>query len=426
MLSASLRPGLEQLGYRVSAHHGSLAKEEREETETQIKTSAKIVAFATSTLEIGIDIGDIDLVVLDGPAPSISALLQRIGRGNRRTAQTRVMACAGSLAETVIHAAMIERARSADLGPMEDGPQYAVARQQVASYVFQAPRRARNEAAVVEFIEHCDSAIDGTALLDHLVREGELCRENESIRLAGLWTELSSSGGIHSSIEASPGYTVVDHDTGREIAEGVRYHAGKGMAIAGRLLQVRAWAEQKIEVRRVHDQQEAQGTWGYTTSKWMTGAGQGQAVRAYFELEPDVWPVLFHEGQSYAFHFGGTRRRSVIELLKDRAADSKVGVKVNEWYIRMDGQIVERPSWLSGVTPAVLKLLLPSRLAQLERSLARPAANKYLPTDLRLREVEGWLNLEGEVASITSCRWVPVPNQELSAALEALVDSLTS
>jgi len=93
IFSSKLRP----FGYEVRAHHGSLSKSERESTEYLAQTLQKIIICATSTLEIGIDIGDIDLIVLDGPPPDISALLQRIGRGNRRTNTTRVMICAGSL-----------------------------------------------------------------------------------------------------------------------------------------------------------------------------------------------------------------------------------------------------------------------------------------------------------------------------------------
>ncbi|MBI2373808.1 MAG: hypothetical protein HYV07_07405 [Deltaproteobacteria bacterium] len=48
------------------------------------------VAVATMTLEIGIDIGTVDYVLLTSPPPSVSSLLQRIGRGNRRGAESRV------------------------------------------------------------------------------------------------------------------------------------------------------------------------------------------------------------------------------------------------------------------------------------------------------------------------------------------------
>ena len=91
-----MAPRLEAHGYQVKGHHGSLSQTEREFAERSVKTARKIVLFATSTLEIGVDIGDIDLVVLDGPPPDVSAFLQRIGRGNRRTLRTRVMMCADS------------------------------------------------------------------------------------------------------------------------------------------------------------------------------------------------------------------------------------------------------------------------------------------------------------------------------------------
>ena len=49
-----------------------------------MKQSPVAVCVATSTLEIGIDIGDIDLVVLADPPWSLESLHQRVGRGSRR------------------------------------------------------------------------------------------------------------------------------------------------------------------------------------------------------------------------------------------------------------------------------------------------------------------------------------------------------
>ncbi|MCS7258735.1 MAG: DEAD/DEAH box helicase, partial [candidate division WOR-3 bacterium] len=70
--------------YPVLIHHSSLSKKERESIEQFMNTSPKAILCATSTLELGIDIGDIDCVVQYRPPPNISSLLQRIGRGNRR------------------------------------------------------------------------------------------------------------------------------------------------------------------------------------------------------------------------------------------------------------------------------------------------------------------------------------------------------
>ncbi|MGV8923730.1 MAG: DEAD/DEAH box helicase [Thermomonas sp.] len=64
----------------VAAHHGSLAKELRLDAEQRLKAGGLKVLVATASLELGIDIGDIDLVCQIGSPRSIAAFLQRVGR----------------------------------------------------------------------------------------------------------------------------------------------------------------------------------------------------------------------------------------------------------------------------------------------------------------------------------------------------------
>ena len=66
-------------------HHGNLSKETREETERALKQTERAAsAVATSTLELGIDIGMVASVAQIGPAPAVSSLRQRLGRSGRR------------------------------------------------------------------------------------------------------------------------------------------------------------------------------------------------------------------------------------------------------------------------------------------------------------------------------------------------------
>lgn len=71
----------ERLGKEhVGAHHGSLAKELRLDAEQRLKRGELKVLVATASLELGIDIGDVDLVCQLGSPHAISAFLQRVGR----------------------------------------------------------------------------------------------------------------------------------------------------------------------------------------------------------------------------------------------------------------------------------------------------------------------------------------------------------
>jgi ATP-dependent Lhr-like helicase len=66
----------------IAAHHGSLAKEQRFEAEQRLKAGTLKAMVATASLELGIDIGDVELVCQLGTPRAISTFLQRVGRAN--------------------------------------------------------------------------------------------------------------------------------------------------------------------------------------------------------------------------------------------------------------------------------------------------------------------------------------------------------
>src|SRR5919108_1100287 len=69
-----------QSDIKVDVHHGSLSKEMREETEHTLRSGIAGIVVCTSSLELGLDIGSVDLVIHYGSPRQVSKLMQRIGR----------------------------------------------------------------------------------------------------------------------------------------------------------------------------------------------------------------------------------------------------------------------------------------------------------------------------------------------------------
>ncbi|MCK5253447.1 MAG: DEAD/DEAH box helicase, partial [Thermoplasmata archaeon] len=92
----SLVMKLKELGIQhVAAHHGSMSKEKRLDVERSLKRGQLQAIVSSTSLELGIDIGSIDLVVQIGSPKSISKLMQRIGRSGHslyRVTKGRVVA----------------------------------------------------------------------------------------------------------------------------------------------------------------------------------------------------------------------------------------------------------------------------------------------------------------------------------------------
>ena len=86
----------EELGAQVAAHHGSLSRGRRQRVETRLRAGDLRALVATASLELGIDVGPVELVCQIGSPRSFATFLQRVGRSNH----TRTGTPAGRLYPT--------------------------------------------------------------------------------------------------------------------------------------------------------------------------------------------------------------------------------------------------------------------------------------------------------------------------------------
>lgn len=91
-----------KLAPAVFTHYSSLSPEVRHEIEKSFSILRTAICVATSTLELGIDIGDIDAVILWDVPGNVESFLQRIGRGNRRSTKTNVICLVPDTSLTVV------------------------------------------------------------------------------------------------------------------------------------------------------------------------------------------------------------------------------------------------------------------------------------------------------------------------------------
>jgi len=104
----------------IAAHHGSLAREQRLAAEQRLKAGELSALVATASLELGIDIGDVNLVCQLGSTRSIASFLQRVGRSNHTVAgfpKGRIFPL--SRDELVECAAIIDSVRRGELDQLE-------------------------------------------------------------------------------------------------------------------------------------------------------------------------------------------------------------------------------------------------------------------------------------------------------------------
>ncbi len=121
----------------VTSHHGSMARELRLQAEQRLKAGELKALVATASLELGIDIGEVDLVCQIGSTRSLAVLLQRVGRsGHRIDALAKGRLFPQTRDELIECAALFDMTRRGELDRIDiAGPALDVLAQQIVAEV---------------------------------------------------------------------------------------------------------------------------------------------------------------------------------------------------------------------------------------------------------------------------------------------------
>jgi ATP-dependent Lhr-like helicase len=191
-------------GVTTFVSHGSLSASQRRLTETAFAEARDCVIVATSTLELGIDVGDLDRVIQIDSPPSVASFLQRLGRSGRRAGTMRAALFLATTDDALERSAGMLLAWSR--GYVEPvtaptSPYHLVAQQLLALSLQEhgVGRHLWTEWLGTPFALGADAGSVTGAVTDHLLAEGYLADSGGGV--LGVGQEAEAAFGRRSFME---------------------------------------------------------------------------------------------------------------------------------------------------------------------------------------------------------------------------------
>jgi ATP-dependent Lhr-like helicase len=226
--AAAVRPD-SPFGSAVYVHYSNIDARQRHEVEERFADDEAAICFATSTLELGIDIGSIDVVILVGPPGDVRSFMQRIGRGNRRRRTLQVACFYRTPLEEVLFRLFIAQAEQGDFSTDSAAAfRPSVAVQQVFSILKQSPQQAIRLSLLYPLFEGMLTSSDLLMIVGYLedqeylihTRPGEWRAGSKLNRLVDEQSSAYAALSLYSNIRTEPRQVEVrDQHTGRRVAQ---------------------------------------------------------------------------------------------------------------------------------------------------------------------------------------------------------------
>ncbi len=295
-------------GLPIGIHHGSLAREARERVEAAMTRGELRAVVCTGSLDLGIDWGDVDLVIQVGAPKNVKRLVQRIGRANHRyNAPSKALLVPANRFEVVECVAALEAARAGELdgAPRSPGPrdvlcQHILATAAAGPFEADALHAEVTGAGPYAALTRAqfDACLDFAATGGYALRAYD--RYQRLLHREGKWQlrDPRSAAQIRMNLG-----TIVDTETlkvrlrnGRggtplgEVEEGfaATLTAGDTFLIGGQVVRYEGLREMTVEVTRHADRTPRVAT--YMGTKFATSTQLSDRILAMFRQGD--WPAL--------------------------------------------------------------------------------------------------------------------------------------
>ncbi len=372
---------------RVFVHHASLPRSKREEVEKFMNQSDRAILLATSTLELGIDIGDVDAIILYRPPYNISSLLQRIGRGNRRTDKLFAIGVYANNWEKILFETFFDCARIGELYEKRYQASLSVIPQQIYSYLYQRRRIGTTLKSIYQIFQSLYPEAIIKDVFKKLLSEGIIKEMRPGIYyLTDKIENKIAYGKIHSNIaEKSFGeYDVYEISSG--VLIGRIFYLLEKFILGGK-----CW--QKVQVlekeKKVYARCIGEGP---EFSKIFEGKGAGNynyllstilKNRFFPTLLPEEIPFFYDGKNTHIFHlFGSLYGFIIAESLYEEGIDAVdiEGKILTLQNFQMPDDRFPMPTLVS------IKKVIANNIARFEDALGSGAFFYDLPNELQIED----------------------------------------
>mgnify|MGYP003584015054 CR=1 FL=1 len=341
-LAASLHTELRRTRWPVHWHTGILSKGERERIEQAMKHERFGICIATSTLEVGIDIGDVEAIVLYDPPHSVGSFLQRIGRGNRKTGRCRVLGIFCNEAEKILYTALHDCAKSGILDDVHEYDRCSVRFQQVLSFAWKGTLRGSIPLKISNISDvTCEDTNDEIA--NDMLNTGALRAFGDTLVPSDDFIDIGERRLLHTVLTGAATTKITDGVTGDTLLNLPGKSMGSGLLFVGgkiKKLVTHPAGDVSLERTRISsgDLFQLPATRG---KRWLSRNVVWAIARQQNE-NPQIWKYYGNEIVTW----GGEYNRFFALLIKINLKSVNIKVMADEYTVKSSHN-------LSDISPTV-------------------------------------------------------------------------